>query len=84
LTTKQVFQPEHAARTSLRRSSRRQVGNVAAEVDADPGVAAARAFSLIHGAYSTVHLGKRAAQLAAETRDTMPVYEYCDEHAVWL
>jgi hypothetical protein len=40
--------------------------------------------SLKHGAYSTVHLGKRAAQLAAEIRDTAPVYEDADEPAVRL
>jgi hypothetical protein len=40
--------------------------------------------SLRHGAYSTLHLGKRAAQLAAEVRDTCPVYEDCDEPVVRL
>ena len=40
--------------------------------------------SLRHGAYSTVHLGKRAAQLAAEIRDTAPVYEEADEPVVRL
>jgi hypothetical protein len=41
-------------------------------------------FSQRHGAYSTLHLGKRAAQLAAEVRDTAPVYEDCDEPTVRL
>jgi len=40
--------------------------------------------SLRHGAYSTVHLGKRAAQLAAEIRDTAPICEPCDEPVVRL
>ena len=39
---------------------------------------------LRHGAYSTLHLGKRAAQLAADIRDTAPVYEEADEHVVRL
>ncbi len=42
------------------------------------------ALALRHGAYSTVYLGKRAAQLAAEVRDTAPVYEECDEPTVRL
>jgi hypothetical protein len=40
--------------------------------------------SLRHGAYSTVYLSKRAAQLAAEIRDVAPVYEECDEPVVRL
>jgi hypothetical protein len=40
--------------------------------------------SLRHGAYSSLHLGKRAAQLAAEIRDVAPVYEDADEPVVRL
>src|SRR5437016_1890181 len=40
--------------------------------------------SLRHGGYSTVHLGKRAAQLAAEVRDTAPICEPSDEPVVRL
>ena len=42
------------------------------------------AIAVKHGAYSTVYLGKRAAQLAAEIRDTAPVYEDADEPVVRL
>ena len=42
------------------------------------------AVSLRHGAYGTVHLGDRAAQLAAEIRDIAPVYEDCDDYVVRL
>jgi hypothetical protein len=40
--------------------------------------------SMRHGSYSTVWLSKRAAQVAAEVRDVMPVYEPADEPVVRL